>query len=551
MKIKKYLCTILTIILVLSATMQVQAYTPPIEDPTVYTTVEDLYSACRAVFKEHKVGEYEFNMTDDVWSKITRWDDTYNQYFFTGNIFDFNGNQSSLPADEGDYLYHNHVGGWSAGNVNSYSKTLSVSVGDNYLITLEQEKAFDKALTALFAKGGELEYLKKANDYEKVTGCLDYIEKNVSYISSYKGLYHSAYSALCGEKKATCEGYALLFYRMLRELGIPNRILMVTSSGAHTFNIVLLDGKYYYCDATSNTALKGSKNFKPGQLQDYFQTDEFKKNVLSLISTTDYPVPHTHSYSNKYSSDKTSHWFACTGDCKSVKGKEDHKAGEWIVDAVATADKEGSKHKECTKCGYVMEKATIENLAQTEYEMLDNGKEFTYSTKGEEIKLHIAGEFQKFVNVQVDGKVIDSKYYTVKEGSTIVIFSEEYLNMLTVGKHEVIVNFQDGKAKSSIVIAETIVSEDNSTTVNDGETNDTDAPDIETEEKDTNVPADDSEKVTDSDNSNDDSEKNEDETKSDVKSEGKSSWWIIGCIVGVAISGIAAVTCFVIYKKKH
>ncbi len=39
-----------------------------------------------------------------------------------------------------------------------------------------------------------------------------------------------------------------------------------------------------------------------------------------------------------------------------------HKSGAWIIDKEATVYSAGSKHKECTKCGEVVEKATIKQL---------------------------------------------------------------------------------------------------------------------------------------------------------------------------------------------
>ena len=39
--------------------------------------------------------------------------------------------------------------------------------------------------------------------------------------------------------------------------------------------------------------------------------------------------------------------------------KAAHTAGEWIIDTPATATTSGSKHKECTVCGYTMATETI------------------------------------------------------------------------------------------------------------------------------------------------------------------------------------------------
>ena len=64
------------------------------------------------------------------------------------------------------------------------------------------------------------------------------------------------------------------------------------------------------------------------------------------------------------------------------------------------------------------------------------------------------GEFRKFVNVEMDGKVVDSKNYTAKSGSTIITFSKEYMSSLSAGKHTVKVNFTDGSAETTLAVAQ-------------------------------------------------------------------------------------------------
>ena len=66
---------------------------------------------------------------------------------------------------------------------------------------------------------------------------------------------------------------------------------------------------------------------------------------------------HTHSYGSDWKSDADKHWHECSCGDKSEEAA--HTAGDWITDTAATATTDGTKHKECTVCGYVMETATI------------------------------------------------------------------------------------------------------------------------------------------------------------------------------------------------
>ena len=70
---------------------------------------------------------------------------------------------------------------------------------------------------------------------------------------------------------------------------------------------------------------------------------------------------HKHNFSEQWTSDKDSHWHICTEkDCDEVSDKANHTAGNWEVDTAATCTTAGTKHKECTECGYVMETETID-----------------------------------------------------------------------------------------------------------------------------------------------------------------------------------------------
>ena len=71
----------------------------------------------------------------------------------------------------------------------------------------------------------------------------------------------------------------------------------------------------------------------------------------------DIPAGHTHSYGSEWKSDADKHWHECSCGAKAEEAA--HTASNWILDTPATAATDGTKHKECTECGYVMETGTI------------------------------------------------------------------------------------------------------------------------------------------------------------------------------------------------
>ena len=80
-------------------------------------------------------------------------------------------------------------------------------------------------------------------------------------------------------------------------------------------------------------------------------------NENKTVVVTYKAIPHTHTYGSEWKNDADNHWHECA--CGDKKDTAAHTAGEWIIDTPATATTSGSKHKECTVCGYTMTTETI------------------------------------------------------------------------------------------------------------------------------------------------------------------------------------------------
>ena len=57
-----------------------------------------------------------------------------------------------------------------------------------------------------------------------------------------------------------------------------------------------------------------------------------------------------HSFAEEWTSDENSHWHACAG-CDEKSDEAEHTF-EWVIDKEATDTQTGSKHEECSVCGY-------------------------------------------------------------------------------------------------------------------------------------------------------------------------------------------------------
>ena len=71
--------------------------------------------------------------------------------------------------------------------------------------------------------------------------------------------------------------------------------------------------------------------------------------VLTDLTMTPAADGHTHKYGTEWKYDETNHWHEC--ECGNKADITAHNF-KWIIDKEATTAEKGSKHEECTVCGY-------------------------------------------------------------------------------------------------------------------------------------------------------------------------------------------------------
>ena len=122
----------------------------------------------------------------------------------------------------------------------------------------------------------------------------------------------------------------------------------------HTHNLTLVPAKAPTCTEKGNTAYYTCDGCDKW-FEDATGASEITDKTSVILAATG------HSASD-WKSDNTDHWKECTvvGCGVIIEGsKAAHTAGEWIIDTPATSTTSGSKHKECTVCGYTMATETI------------------------------------------------------------------------------------------------------------------------------------------------------------------------------------------------
>lgn len=139
-----------------------------------------------------------------------------------------------------------------------------------------------------------------------------------------------------------------------------------------------------------------------------------------------------------------------------------HSIGDWIIDKPASEKEAGSRHKECTVCGTILQKEEIKKMEIFEYKIVEGANStWTRNTDGS-IVIRGNGEISKFKEVRVDGERIDSGNYTVTEGSTVITLKADYLQTLSAGSHSFEIVWTDGSASTNFTVVKT-TSEDSKT----------------------------------------------------------------------------------------
>ena len=225
----------------------------------------------------------------------------------------------------------------------------------------ESEKAYIGEVTGSGGYGSKKERYDKAvkklneiiknlnldgkSDYEKFKAVTNWIVSNVRYDEDNETEYQHDLTGAVLEGLAVCDGYAGTFYYMANAVGL-NALFEdgITNSNRirHAWNLVEIDGTYYYADPTNAYFKKDGepgKELLPGQ-----------KYLFSLYTPDDTTIENT--YKNISQDDYLKEHSVC-------KGK--HELG--------TAEK--SKGATCTTAGYTSHKCTVPGCNYEEYEWIE------------------------------------------------------------------------------------------------------------------------------------------------------------------------------------
>lgn len=168
----------------------------------------------------------------------------------------------------------------------TYSDSDYCTFTPGYIYTESEISEIQNAMEAGFQEVSSL-IPADASDYEKVRIVYTYVIDNTQYQASDDD---QSIAGVFWKKKAVCAGYAGAVQYLLERIGVPCIYVDGSTQGStegHAWNIVKLDGEYYYVDATNGD----QPDFLNGNAA---QLEEHKTIIY------DYLCPFPEEYEKKY-----------------------------------------------------------------------------------------------------------------------------------------------------------------------------------------------------------------------------------------------------------
>lgn len=168
----------------------------------------------------------------------------------------------------------------------TYSDSNYCTFTPGYIYTESEISEIQNAMEAGFQEVSSL-IPADASDYEKVRIVYTYVIDNTQYQASDDD---QSIAGVFWKKEAVCAGYAGAVQYLLERIGVPCIYVDGSTQGStdgHAWNIVKLDGEYYYVDATNGD----QTDFLNGNAA---QLEEHKTIIY------DYLCPFPEEYEKKY-----------------------------------------------------------------------------------------------------------------------------------------------------------------------------------------------------------------------------------------------------------
>ena len=163
-------------------------------------------------------------------------------------------------GNEGEYVRWSYVAHACQATIAYINDTSvgTVTLGFRYTDDATMESQAGEAINKLIK---QKKWANLKTDFDKIHAVYSWMIANIVYEPKYQAMEaakdysaHSCYSAIC-RKSTVCQGYGMLFYRIMLNLGVDCRL--ITGYGTkgnlksgHAWNLVQIGNVYYYVDST-------------------------------------------------------------------------------------------------------------------------------------------------------------------------------------------------------------------------------------------------------------------------------------------------------------
>lgn len=187
-----------------------------------------------------------------------------------------------LLADHGEYFW---LSGYKYKEKKLLGKQVKLTFYPKYTMTKREaedtQQRIDDVVTDI------MHYVSiELPDYEKAKFVFSYLAWNVSY--SDDSINNQNIISVFLEKETVCQGYASATQYLLKKLGIQSTVITGTIGDniRHAWNLVKLDGEYYYMDTTWGSYSYSSES-----------SDKYKYVHYGYMTMTDSMIGSTHTAS--------------------------------------------------------------------------------------------------------------------------------------------------------------------------------------------------------------------------------------------------------------
>lgn len=259
----------------------------------------------------------------------------------------------------------------------------TITAGDTFAYTFDNDKHLVQVLNGanVTLRNGRLETTTANKHALNVYGAENFLLKDVvvDHTLAEKGapvvVNGSTMSVGGTVKLITGENswYAMNVDNQVNGVATPSEVTFVEGANVQFSGVNPLGIYLETTNAGTEVAVSFEKNVTLSSDVENFVAVSIKKDANAKVENPENAgldtdkngnlVPHEHVFGDAWVSDETGHWHACA--CGEKQDMAQHTF-QWVVDKEATATENGSKHEECTVCGYAKQAVVIPATGATQ-----------------------------------------------------------------------------------------------------------------------------------------------------------------------------------------